>query len=44
VYHEKTAPLKGYYAQQGKLQVIDASLPVDQVRATISGLLARLRE
>ncbi len=44
VYQEKTAPLKDFYTKQGKLHVIDGSQPVDQVRAAISGLFARLKD
>ena len=31
VYHETTEPLKDYYAEQGKLQVVNGNQPIDSV-------------
>jgi len=42
-YREKTAPLIGYYDQQGKLQRIDAARSPDEVNDQIRALLASRR-
>jgi len=42
-YREKTAPLIGYYEQQGKLQRIDAARAPDAVHDQIRALLASRR-
>ncbi len=43
VYYKNTAPLIGYYRDQGKLQTVDGMAPVEVVTATIAGLLQGLR-
>jgi adenylate kinase len=42
-YREKTAPLIGYYDDQGILQRVDASRPADEVHDQIRALIASLR-
>lgn len=41
VYHEQTAPLIDYYANQGKLHMIDGNKPKEQVVAQLTQLLHR---
>ncbi len=43
VYHEKTAPLKSYYEEQGKLKSVDASQQVDKVRVELVDIYENLR-
>lgn len=38
-YHAQTAPLLPYYQGQGNLQVVDGTLPIDEVTGALSGLL-----
>lgn len=40
VYHAQTAPLVAYYAGQGKLKSLDASLPMDRVFGTLHSVIA----
>jgi adenylate kinase len=39
VYYKNTAPLIGYYRDQGKLKTVDGMAPVEAVTAQIAGLL-----
>jgi adenylate kinase len=39
VYEEKTAPLKHYYEQQGKLTSLNGDLPLDRIRREMDALL-----
>lgn len=38
-YHAQTAPLLPYYQGKGTLQVVDGTLPIDEVTGALSGLL-----
>lgn len=40
-YEKKTLPLVDYYRRQGRLRVVDGSLPVDQVTAKIFAAIER---
>ena len=40
VYHNQTLPLVAFYAGQGKLKALDASLPMDQVTALLQSAIA----
>lgn len=40
VYHEQTAPIIPYYADQGKLKTIDGMLSVEEVSSQVSDALA----
>jgi len=42
VYYKNTAPLIGYYRDQGKLKTVDGMAPVEVVTATIASLLKGL--
>jgi adenylate kinase len=42
VYYKNTAPLLGYYRNQGKLQTVNGMAPVDEVTAQIAGILDSL--
>ena len=39
VYYKNTAPLLGYYGNQGKLQTVNGMAPVDEVTAQIARIL-----
>jgi adenylate kinase len=39
VYYRNTAPLLGYYGQQGKLAPVDGMAPIDEVAKAIAGIL-----
>jgi adenylate kinase len=39
VYYKNTAPLLGYYGNQGKLRTVNGMAPVDEVTAQIAGIL-----
>jgi adenylate kinase len=39
VYYKNTAPLLGYYQDQGKLQTVNGMAPVDEVTAQIARIL-----
>ena len=41
VYYKNTAPLLGYYQNQGKLAAVDGMAPVPQVTAAIADLIGR---
>lgn len=38
-YHDQTAPLLPYYQGKGVLQVVDGTLPIDEVTSHLAGLL-----
>ena len=42
VYYKNTAPLLGYYGNQGKVRTINGMAPVDEVTAQIAGILDSL--
>jgi adenylate kinase len=39
VYYRNTAPLLGYYGQQGKLATVDGMAPIGEVAKAIAGVL-----
>lgn len=39
IYYRNTAPLIGYYRQQGKLKIVDGMAPVEAVTAQIAAIL-----
>jgi adenylate kinase len=39
VYYKNTAPLLGYYGNQGKVQTVNGMAPVDEVTAQIAAIL-----